>query len=138
MIVLYRLSTFEAQGVHWDRQMVLNEINLGDTMDAWGKRLEAVPLIGDSSKSDTMLSPSMQFSKTVALIVKWWRMKIEPRIRGDVSQSDTTVADEHVEVSGSDSPNGLFIQPFMNFPFGSNNVYDEFWMRDLFAGAIET
>jgi hypothetical protein len=138
MTVLYRLSTFEAQGVHWDRQMVLNEINLGDTMDVWCKRLEAVPLIGDPSKSDTTLTPSMHFSKTIAVIVKWWKMKVEPGLRGNISQSDTTVADEHVEANGSNSLDGLFSQSFMNFPFGNNDVYDEIWMRDLFAGTIET
>jgi hypothetical protein len=51
-IVIYHPSAFEAPGVAWNGQMLLNELNLSDMMNALVKRLEVVPVVADSSNLD--------------------------------------------------------------------------------------
>jgi hypothetical protein len=116
--------------------MVLNELNFGDTMEAWVQRLEAMPLVRDSSGPDRMSSWTYLIS-TMSALVKWWKVKIEPRITASVIQSDTDVADGHSFTNNLYSQNGQFDQPFMDFPSGDIDSYGDTWIRDLFVGSYE-
>jgi hypothetical protein len=136
MIVLFRLSTFEAPGVYWDRQMVLNELNFGDTMDAWVQRLEAVAAVNDSTTPNAVSSWAL-LSTAISALVKWWKGKIEPKIRASAIPSETNIVDGYAFTSSSYSQNGQSADPLMDFPFGNIDPYDDSWMRDLFVGAYE-
>jgi hypothetical protein len=137
MIVLFRLSTFEAPGVLWDRGMVLRELNFGDTIDAFIKRLEATPA-RESIPDSNLVSPWRHIARPLAIIVKWWKTKIEPRVTTDGIYTDANRMDGRVAMNGLDSPNGQFIQPLMGFPFGGIDSYNDFWVRDIFVDAHDT
>lgn len=131
LVVLFRLSTFECDGVLWDRQYVVQELDLGTVVEKWmGVMTESHRAAGVDAGSDS----GWEYSNRLLLgtILKWWESKVRPSIMGG-TDAQHSVAQEMVPTGEANTFDAEFPDlGNMDFNFDS-----EVWMRDMFSNGFD-
>jgi hypothetical protein len=144
LAVLFRLSTFESFDVSWDRQLVRQELDLGEIARLLADRWGAVPAAAglDMSGLGENEVDLWNISKKRFLgIANWWETNVAAAAAA-AAESDMvgSVAVEHGSGTEAVSGFGAAGQKQMETAgFAAANVdfLDDAWMRDLLAGEYE-
>jgi hypothetical protein len=144
LVALFRLSTFEAPGIPWDRQYIVSQIDLGTVVRKWIQIFESSPKAAGIDVSGACGQDSQwEYSKRILLttILKWWETKVRPSIMGGAEEQEQRNSDESpdAEKAGLETTNDAFDAAMdfgdmgdMNFDFNT-----EPWMRDLFGNGFD-
>lgn len=140
MVALFRLTTFEAPGVHWDRQKVLKDFDFGQLMKTWMDRWEGIPAAAGLDvdiSSETEESPWVHTRKMIMGIVNWWEAKIKPMLEKDARMAPEV--DQHLS-NGNEGLNGFDTDQQMegiDFPAVNLDFLDDEWMRHALGSGYE-
>jgi len=147
LATLFRLSTFDSPDVPWDRQLVRQELDLGEIArllaDRWGEVPAAAGLdmsgIGENEVDLWNVS-----KKRFMGIANWWETNVAAAAAaaagtGAGSDGAGGVVVEHG--NGTEAVNGWCSgqkqMEAANFAATNTDFLDDAWMRDLFAGDYE-
>jgi hypothetical protein len=133
MIVLFRLSTFESPGVHWDRKRVRQELDLGEMVKLMASRWEEVAtalglhevhvedISGPTSDHDP--DPWTYTRKKLLLVAHFWEMKLASMVQ-DEDGGPMTADNNSSAFSGFDT-----VQ-FEQMDFSNMDFLNDIWMGE--------
>lgn len=146
LVTLYSLSTFVVAGIPWDRQRVMQELDLGDIITLIAERWERVlPAAGveqgprqssQNGNGQIAEDPWSNTRRKVSDIGKWWEEKVaaistaeSDRISGPNLESNMT---QNAESSGQQHANDIFEY----WPVDAEMLNDN-WLGDLMRGGYD-
>jgi hypothetical protein len=132
LIVLFRLSTFESPGVHWDRKLVRQEFDLGELVKLIVSRWEEVPtvagldkgVVNAASESDEGLWAYTR--KKFLVVAHFWEMKLASMIQAEEGRSSTVAENSNPASFGS-----LDQQQVEGMDFSNMGFLNDIWMGDI-------
>jgi hypothetical protein len=145
LVALYRLTTFAAPGILWDRQRVIQELDIADVIKLIGDRWERVPLaagletrplqVGVREDDRWPEDPWSHTKRKVLAIGMWWEAKVAAMTGADVEsengpRSEGDRATNEPEISGQQQMDAEFRAMDME-------LLDDSWLRDLFVGEYD-
>jgi hypothetical protein len=133
LIVLFRLSTFESPGVHWDRKRVRQELDLGETVKLMASRWEEVATAAGLNEGrmedilglahDPDHGPWAYTRKKLLVVAHFWEMKLASIIQSEDGRP-TTADNSHFGFVGSDQ------QQIEQMDFSNMDFLNDIWMGD--------
>ena len=144
MVALFRLSTFEAPGIPWDRQYIVSTLDLGDVVRQWIHIMDASPKAARIDVSGANGQESQwEYSKKILqpTILKWWETKVRPSIMGTQHVNELQATQGMAQNQTQNAP--LMETPFeasmadTNFGDVDFNFDTEMWMRDMFSSGFD-
>jgi len=145
VVALFRLSTFESPGVTWDREIIRQDMDLGDVLqlivDRWDKIPQAngiemppgrVEATGDGQMSEQSWFHAM---KKLLVVRTFWEAKVAAMTAMN-SQLANGVGQQY---HSTDNDGELGMQQMDNLDFGGMNVdmLDDNWIRDMLGGGYD-
>jgi len=133
MIVLFRLSTFESPGVHWDRKRVRQELDLGETAKLMASRWEEVvtaaglheghmeDILGPAHDPDP--DPWANTRKKLLLVAHFWEMKLASMVQSEEGRP-TAADNSNFAFAGFDQ------QQIEQMDFSNMDFLNDIWMGE--------
>lgn len=141
MVALFRLTTFEAPGIPWDRQKVVREFDFGQLMKTWMDRWEGIPAaagLDTDMSSETEDGPWVHTRKLLQGIVNWFEAKIKPMLEKETRMAQ---GEDQPLANGAPSMNGFEAteQQMEGIDFASVNLdfLDDEWTRHVLGSGYE-
>jgi hypothetical protein len=143
LIALFRLGTFEAPDIPWDRQRVRREIDLGDTVKHIVDNWEQVPLVAGIITSSRLMRERgdgqlwegswIHAMKTLSVVKSCWEAKVAAMDAADAEREGGPRPEDNGAVNGLDISGS---QQIDSLEFGGMNVdmLDDTWIKDMFGG----
>jgi hypothetical protein len=138
LVVLFRLSMFEFPGVSWDRQRALKELDLGEVLRSWIKKLGEVPETVSLDKGMSSSSEENTWNHGVgrmSLILEWWEVKVAPRLAAPAQARDQATKEDanttSLDLSTQQAAETL------DLTMADWDYLDDAWMRDIMSGSDE-
>jgi hypothetical protein len=137
LVVLFRLTTFEAPGIPWDKQRIVRELDFGEVVRTWANRWNEVAQLlklNGETLAELEEYPWFCAKKTLSFILNVWETKILPKLN-----SETTVAVAiRTEAPKCAEALGVHSQPDdMDFSIMTTNFSDDTFIREVFEGGFE-
>ncbi|KAF4631334.1 hypothetical protein G7Y89_g6795 [Cudoniella acicularis] len=144
LVALFRLSTFEAPDISWDRQRVRREVDLADIVKRILDGLEQAPQVAgiemnprlvSEREGGQLLKGSWFYVKKVLLVVKnCWEAKFAAMNAADAEREGGPGPEDNDAVNEFGIPGS---QQMDALEFGAMNMdmLDDTWMRDLLGGS---
>jgi hypothetical protein len=145
MVALFRLSTFEAEGVPWDRARVRREMEFGKAMTTWMETWRRIPdaagLDIDMS-SETADGPWAHSNRLIMGVVTWWETKVLPKLEAEANGVDAQQQDQQQSAEGGGiertGPQSLGLMDGIGGFDGVDMDYlNDDWMRDVLGSGYE-
>ena len=127
-VALFRLSTFEAPGIPWDRRRVQQELDLAQAAKSWAKMWDGVPAAAGLDLAGYNNNPWAFTVRAMNAIAYWWEASIWPKI--DAETSVTRPPDFRTADTGT---SGMGFMPFPTGDFEAMDFTDDSWMREVMS-----
>jgi hypothetical protein len=136
LVALFRLSTFEAPGIPWDRQQVKEELDFREVLKLWSDRWEKVPaaaglevLMTDGAEDNMWFYTREKLSA----LTHWFDSKT------------AAMAAEAERQHGQGLESGILNGPTnparhptdIDFGMLTFDPFDDAWMRDMISGGFD-
>lgn len=142
LVALFRLSTFEAPDIPWDRQRVRHEIDLGDTIkhivESWEQvpevaGMDATPRLGERGDGQLWEGSWVHAMKGLLLVKSCWEAKVAAMTATDAERGGGLGPEDDGAANGLGIPG---LQQMDDLEFGAMNLdmLDDTWVRDMFGG----
>lgn len=134
LVALFRLSTFESPDVPWDRQLVLQELDVGEVIRRWLHLWELAPEAAglhtfESLQGDTLWEYTR---KALSIISNWWDGMILPKLKAE-KQSALSTGDQPAMEHGGFPPPNIPMDP-MDFTGVDLGLFD---FNDMLGSGFE-
>lgn len=140
IVALFRISTFEAPGVPWDRQRVREELDLAEVLKIWTQRWEAVPAAAGLDTSDMTNKDDDIWASTMTRLVairSWWEMKLQGMIAADSERDRRIGMGENGSADGFGTSGQQQQMEALDFGALNMDFMDDAWMRDILGGGCD-
>lgn len=145
IIALYRLSTFEAPGIFWDRKIIVQELSFAYVARLMAERRKQVPLAsgleidacfdGDKDGSLCSLNPWSQSRRKAVGIAHWWEAKVAAIMGTDAEGESSVDTERNGAANGTGVPGQHPVEPF-EFEGLNMDMLDDSWIMDLMGGGL--
>jgi hypothetical protein len=133
MIVLFRLNTFESAGIHWDRTLVRQELDISDMVKLMASRWEEDAMIAalDEGHVDDMFAlthdpehgPWAYIRKRLLMVAHFWETKLANIVQAE-ERRIKEIEDSSLTVAGLDQPQ------IEQMDFSNMDFLNDIWMGD--------
>jgi hypothetical protein len=136
IVVLFRLSTFQHQGIVWDRDKIRADLNLGDILKLWIQRWQMAPAACRIVRVERENDIWDYFMGKLPILADWWQEKFES-VDGDARADDDVYSSHGVDTTLTGSY-GQRQADTMDYTALSMAFSDDLFMGDFMRGLEST